>query len=306
MKVFKRDGTTQAPVQAGSLTLGGATIGSYALATIGSVGIAGAASGNATGTLQVLGGLSNSTFLSITANSTTDTATIRQTATGGTLALGGNNTTQLTLTTNSAVFGSSVVVQAPTITAGAATALTLQSANVTAATIDTSQRFLVGTTASLISSSEKFAVNGKSTLSYASASTASLSIQNTDATVSTVQPYIYFYDGGGNRGGIGVQSDTSNLHMFGQAGLVFYTGAANFTNARLTISSSGAATFSGTVKTLVTTVGSLPSAATSGAGARAFVTDATNTVIVGLGLTVVGGGANKVPVYSDGTNWIIG
>ena len=54
------------------------------------------------------------------------------------------------------------------------------------------------------------------------------------------------------------------------------------------------------------TVAGLPSASTSGAGATAFVTDSTLGLSAGLGLTVVGGGANKVPVYSDGTNWIIG
>lgn len=54
------------------------------------------------------------------------------------------------------------------------------------------------------------------------------------------------------------------------------------------------------------TVATLPSASTAGAGAMAFVTDGSTTVILGLGLTVVGGGANKVPVYSDGTNWIVG
>lgn len=53
-------------------------------------------------------------------------------------------------------------------------------------------------------------------------------------------------------------------------------------------------------------VASLPAAATAGTGATAFVTDASTTIALGLGLTVVGGGANKVPVYSDGTNWIIG
>ncbi len=66
------------------------------------------------------------------------------------------------------------------------------------------------------------------------------------------------------------------------------------------------AIFAGSVKTLVTVVGSLPSASTAGAGSRAFVTDGSTTVILGLGLTVAGGGANKVPVYSDGTNWIVG
>jgi hypothetical protein len=52
-----------------------------------------------------------------------------------------------------------------------------------------------------------------------------------------------------------------------------------------------------------TVVGSLPSAATVGAGARAFVTDATSTT---FHATVAGGGSNKVPVVSDGTNWLIG
>jgi len=53
----------------------------------------------------------------------------------------------------------------------------------------------------------------------------------------------------------------------------------------------------------VYTVATLPSAATSGTGARAFVSDATATTFAS---TVAGGGANKVPVYSDGTNWKVG
>jgi hypothetical protein len=52
-------------------------------------------------------------------------------------------------------------------------------------------------------------------------------------------------------------------------------------------------------------VGGLPSAATSGLGSLAIVTDATLTAITGLGLAPTGGGANKVPVYSDGTNWLM-
>lgn len=50
-------------------------------------------------------------------------------------------------------------------------------------------------------------------------------------------------------------------------------------------------------------VGSLPAAATAGSGTRAFVNDALTPV---YGSTVTGGGAAKVPVYSDGTNWIVG
>jgi hypothetical protein len=50
-------------------------------------------------------------------------------------------------------------------------------------------------------------------------------------------------------------------------------------------------------------VADLPSAAESGVGARSFVTNATGPT---FGATVVGGGAVKVPVYSDGTNWKVG
>jgi len=51
------------------------------------------------------------------------------------------------------------------------------------------------------------------------------------------------------------------------------------------------------------TVATLPSAATSGKGARSFVTDA---LAPAFGATVVTGGAVAVPVYSDGTNWKVG
>jgi hypothetical protein len=59
------------------------------------------------------------------------------------------------------------------------------------------------------------------------------------------------------------------------------------------------------VRVTPTTVGSLPAAGVFGAGTggRAFVTDATATTFASV---VAGGGANKVPVFSDGTNWLIG
>jgi hypothetical protein len=50
-------------------------------------------------------------------------------------------------------------------------------------------------------------------------------------------------------------------------------------------------------------VATLPSAVTLGAGTRAFVSDANATTFASI---VAGGGSNKVPVYSDGTNWKIG
>lgn len=59
----------------------------------------------------------------------------------------------------------------------------------------------------------------------------------------------------------------------------------------------------GYIVTGSTIVSSLPSAATAGAGAREFVTDATAPV---FGSAVVGSGTVKTPVYSDGTTWIVG
>jgi len=55
--------------------------------------------------------------------------------------------------------------------------------------------------------------------------------------------------------------------------------------------------------TTVYTVATLPSAVTSGVSARAFVSDALAPAFAS---TVVAGGATKVPVYSDGTNWKVG
>lgn len=63
----------------------------------------------------------------------------------------------------------------------------------------------------------------------------------------------------------------------------------------------GAVTCSSVQTTPVTYV-QLPSAV-SNAGARAFITDGSTTTFAA---TVAGGGANKVPVYSDGTVWKVG
>jgi hypothetical protein len=62
-------------------------------------------------------------------------------------------------------------------------------------------------------------------------------------------------------------------------------------------------TLNGVFKQQNYTVATLPSASTSGVGARSFVTDALAPT---FGATVVTGGAVAVPVYSDGTNWKVG
>lgn len=71
---------------------------------------------------------------------------------------------------------------------------------------------------------------------------------------------------------------------------------------RSSLSATGLAV-EGVVKTLTYTVATLPAAGTVGAGSRAAVTDANATT---FNSTVAGGGANFVPVISNGTNWLIG
>jgi len=57
-----------------------------------------------------------------------------------------------------------------------------------------------------------------------------------------------------------------------------------------------------TVQTTPVTFAQLPSAV-SLTGGRAFITDGSTAT---FGATVAGGGANKVPVYSDGAVWKVG
>ena len=61
-----------------------------------------------------------------------------------------------------------------------------------------------------------------------------------------------------------------------------------------------------TVKTQPYTVATLPNATTAGAGTRAFVSDSSVAALNNFGNIVAGGGASKVPVYSDLGNWRIG
>ena len=65
----------------------------------------------------------------------------------------------------------------------------------------------------------------------------------------------------------------------------------------------GAVTASTYIKVTPVAVASLPVAATAGAGARAFVNDASAPV---FGTAVAGGGAVLVPVYCTGSAWNVG
>lgn len=59
----------------------------------------------------------------------------------------------------------------------------------------------------------------------------------------------------------------------------------------------------GTIIVSNNSVAMLANANTVGAGARAFVYDATTSTFASA---VIGGGSNRVPVYSNGRNWLIG
>lgn len=61
----------------------------------------------------------------------------------------------------------------------------------------------------------------------------------------------------------------------------------------------------GVVVGLATTVASLPAAASNTYG-RVYVSDSTVAASGNFGAIVAGGGANKVPLWSDGVNWLIG
>jgi hypothetical protein len=91
-----------------------------------------------------------------------------------------------------------------------------------------------------------------------STNAAAVYIRNEDTTASTRQPYLFFTDGGGNRGGFGVQYDESSLWISGQGGIAFRTtGSAPSTTERFRITSDGKVSISsdGTADGLLTIKG---------------------------------------------------
>lgn len=108
-------------------------------------------------------------------------------------------------------------------------------------------------------------------------------------------------------GGMRVRSDaglfyssTTNASGTIDAGLA--RDAANVLQVNTGVAGTYAALKAARLQTAATTVGALPAAAAGNAGSEMYVTDANATTI---GTTVAAGGANKVKVWSDGTNWKI-
>ena len=87
------------------------------------------------------------------------------------------------------------------------------------------------------------------------------------------------------------------LTSIGVTGAKFFKGTENLTE-RFYVKQTGDI-WGNTITLVGFTVATLP---TPLEGMRCYVTDATSTTFAS---TVVGGGANKVPVFYNGTNWII-
>ena len=99
---------------------------------------------------------------------------------------------------------------------------------------------------------------------------------------------------------LGYLGFSSTVQAFATPDVTLYRDSAGV--LKITDGSTG----TGYLKLIPTTVGALTAAATVGAGTKAFVTDSANTLSSHHGQTVAGGGSNFVPVFSDGTNWIVG
>jgi len=119
---------------------------------------------------------------------------------------------------------------------------------------------------------------------------------NSNGIYQTVASIFAVYKGAANN------LTDSNLKSQG----ILYIGVGNGTATPVSVSLDQNGEF--TAPILATTVYSaagtaIPSAVTMGVGARAFVSDAT---VATFATAYTSGGANKVPVYSDGTVWRIG
>ena len=173
--------------------------------------------------------------------------------------------------------------------------------------IDSSGNVGIGTS----SPAYKLDVTGSSRI--ANGSTPTAYIQNTNSAgfgllqfVGDTSQSSYIWQNGSTAAGYG-GPNSLNMYVTGAFPITFTTNAAE----RMRIDSSGNVGIgtssptgkldvAGTIKTLGYTVTTLP---TGVVGARAYVTDALTPV---FGATVVTGGAVTIPVFYNGTNWIVG
>ena len=119
------------------------------------------------------------------------------------------------------------------------------------------------------------------------ANNVALGFQAGDALTTGSNNIVIGYDANVSAGGVSneITLGNSSITSMRVPGLTLTFGPKYFNNGTLT-------------------VGTLPAAATAGAGARAVVTDANATTFHSI--VAAGAPNNTVPVFSDGTNWRIG
>lgn len=133
-------------------------------------------------------------------------------------------------------------------------------------------------------------------------STGSFSLLQNGLNITEAIPEITFYSTGALANGYAVvrSSSAASLRLIADE---LNNEANTYIGFEIDGLEWGRISTTGELRMPTTTVASLPAAATAGAGARYFVTDANATTFASV---VAGGGANGVPVYSDGTDWRIG
>jgi hypothetical protein len=185
----------------------------------------------------------------------------------------------------------------PTVTVvvsgGAVTSVTLvtagKGATTTAATVLTVAAALIGGTGSGFSIPVgTFAAGGNNTAIGYQAGYAGSANGNTTGSNNTYIGY----------SALGSAATNTNEIVIGASAVGLGSNTTVIGNTSTTLTQTY-----GVTKSTNYTVATLPSASTSGVGAKAFVTDALAPT---FGATVASGGSIAVPVYSDGTNWKVG
>ena len=155
-----------------------------------------------------------------------------------------------------------------------------------------------GVTNAMLRDSQPFSVIGR--YSSTAGSPADIVATADDRVLARMSGVLAFYpiaDVGGTVTSVSVVTANG---VSGSVATATTTPAITLTLGAITPTSVAASLW---IKTTAKTVATLTAAATAGAGARDFVTDALGPV---FGAAVVGGGAVPVPVFSTGAAWNVG
>lgn len=178
------------------------------------------------------------------------------------------------------------------------------SGNVSISTGGVSNVFTVSTTGATIVGD--LDINGNMTIDNVVSSGGNLEVTANLATWVFGEGGALYWPSGGATWAIEPNAD-DEFEILSTSNVVISTDISNV-NSHFTFDTAGVFTAPGpivaaTVKTVPVVFSALPSASTAGAGTRGFITNANTTT---FGSQVTGGGANSVPVYSNGTNWYVG